>query len=63
MQSQILFALDAARERQQRAIEQASVERRIARPRSTIRQSIGRSVIAFGRRIAAEPTRELAGSR
>jgi hypothetical protein len=63
MQSQILFALDVARERQQRAIEQASIDRRIERPRSSIRRSIGRRIVAVGHRIAAEPSLELAGSR
>jgi hypothetical protein len=63
MQSQILFALDIARERQQRAIEQASIERRLARPRSSIRQSVGRRFITLGHRIAAEPSLELARSR
>jgi len=62
MQSQIMFALDVARERQERAIEQASVERRVA-PRSSIRRSVGRRVIAFGQRIAAEPSPQLARSR
>jgi hypothetical protein len=63
MQSQILFALDIARERQQRAIEQASIDRRFERPRSSIRRSVGRRFIALGHRIAAEPTLELARSR
>ncbi len=63
MQSQIMFALDVARERQQRAIEQASVDRRHQRPRSSIRRSVGRRVIAFGQRIAAEPSPQLARSR
>ena len=63
MQSQIMYALDVARERQERAIEQASVERRAAPARSSIRRSVGRRVIAFGQRIAAEPSLELARSR
>ena len=63
MHSQIMFALDVARERQQRAIEQASIERRVAPAHSPIRRSIGRRVIAFGQRIAAEPTPQLARSR
>ncbi len=63
MQSQILFALDIARERQLRAIEQASIDRRFARPRSSIRLSVGRRFIALGQRIAAEPSLELARSR
>lgn len=63
MQSQILFALEVARDRQQRAIEQASIERRVARPRPSIRRFVGRRVIAVGRRIAAEPSLGLARSR
>jgi hypothetical protein len=65
------LALELARERQERLIEDharaRSVEqrpsRRRARPGSSIRQSVGRRVIAFGRWIAAEPSRELARSR
>ena len=63
MQSQILYALDIARERQQRAIEQASIDQRLGRPRASIRRSLGYRVIAVGRRIAAEPSLELARSR
>ena len=63
MQSQILYALDIARERQQRAIEQASIDQRLGRPRPSIRRSLGYRVIAVGRRIAAEPSLELARSR
>jgi hypothetical protein len=63
MQSQILFALDIARERQERAIEQASIDRRLARPRPSFRRSFGYRLIAVGRRIAAEPSLELARSR
>ena len=63
MQSQILFALDIARERQERAIEQAAIERCLARPRPSFRRSLGHRLIAVGRRIAAEPSLELARSR
>ena len=63
MHSQILYALDIARERREQAIEQSSIDRRLARPRSTIRRSVGRRFIAVGRRIAAEPSLELARSR
>ncbi len=63
MQSQILYALDVARERQQRAVEQASIDERLARSRPSIRRSLGRRVIAVGQRIAAEPSLELARSR
>jgi len=63
MESRVLFALDIARERQQRAIDQASIDRRLARPRPSVRRSFGRRVIAVGQRIAAEPSLELAQSR
>jgi hypothetical protein len=66
MQSQILFALDIARERQQQAIEQHSIDRQLAAhgpQRPSMRRSVGRRVIALGQRIAAEPSLELARSR
>ncbi len=63
MHSHILFALESARERQQRAIEQASIDRRLERPRPSIRRFVGRRVIAVGQRIAAEPSLGLARSR
>ena len=66
MESQILFALDLARERRQQAIEQASIGRQLAAggpERPSIRRSLGRRVIAVGQRIAAEPSLELARSR
>jgi hypothetical protein len=63
MQSQILFALDIARERQERAIQNASIDRRFAPARPSIRRSVGRRVISLGQRIAAEPSLELARSR
>jgi hypothetical protein len=63
MQSQILYALDIARERQQRAIDQASIGQGAERARPSIRRSLGRRVIAVGQRIAAEPSLELAQSR
>ncbi|MEX1169245.1 MAG: hypothetical protein WEE50_03785 [Chloroflexota bacterium] len=55
-------ALDLARERQERLIAEHLQERRFQN-RSSIRRSIGRRVIAFGQRIAAEPSLELARSR
>ena len=63
MQTQLLFALDIARERQARDIERAAIERRFSTTRPSIRRSVGRRVIALGQRIAAEPSLELAGSR
>jgi hypothetical protein len=56
------LALELARERQEELIEELARERLIE-PRSSIRRSIGRRVIAVGRRIAAEPSLELARSR
>ena len=63
MQSQILFALEIARDFQAREIEQAARERSSSSPRPSIRRSLGRRVIALGQRIAAEPSLELARSR
>ncbi len=56
-------ALELARERQERLIEEHQRARLFERRRSSIRQSIGRRVIAVGHRIAAEPSLELARSR
>jgi hypothetical protein len=55
-------ALELARERQERLIEEHRQER-LAQNRSSIRQVVGRRVIAVGQRIAAEPSLELARSR
>ena len=55
-------ALELARERQERLIEEHR-QARLANNRSSIRQFVGRRVIAVGRRIAAEPSLELARSR
>jgi hypothetical protein len=55
-------ALELARERQERLIEEHRQER-LAQNRSSIRQFVGRRVIAVGQRIAAEPSLELARSR
>jgi hypothetical protein len=63
MQLQRDLALVLAKDLRQRDIEQAALERRLASPRSSIRRSVGRRVIAVGQRIAAEPSLELARSR
>ena len=55
------LALELARERQERQIEEL-VRARSDVSRPSIRRSIGRLVIAVGQRIAAEPSLELAGS-
>jgi hypothetical protein len=53
--------LELARERQERYIAEAAIERLVER--ASIRRSLGRRVIAIGQRIAAEPVLELARSR
>lgn len=63
METQILLALDAARAHQAREVERAANERRFAASRPSLRRSVGHLVIALGRRIAAEPSLELARSR
>ena len=55
-------ALELARERQERLIAE-HMQARLVGDRSSIRQSIGRRVIAVGQRIAAEPSLGLARSR
>ena len=56
------LALELARERQERLIEE-HLRVRLDANRSSFRQSVGRRVIAVGRRIAAEPSLELARFR
>jgi hypothetical protein len=56
------IALDLARERQERLIEE-HLQRRRFDNRLSFRRSIGRRVIAVGQRIAAESSLELARSR
>ena len=56
------LALELARERQERLIEELA-RARVVEQRPSIRQAIGRRVIAVGERIAAEQPLELARSR
>jgi hypothetical protein len=56
------LALELARERQERLIEDLARER-IVEQRPSIRRSIGRRIIAVGERIAADQPLELARSR
>ena len=56
------LALELARERQERLIEE-HVQARPFEQHTSIRRSIGRRVIAVGERIAAERPLELARSR
>jgi hypothetical protein len=57
------LALELARERQERLIEEHLRARRAPENRASIRRFVGRRVIAVGKRIAAEPSLELARSR
>jgi hypothetical protein len=58
------LALELARERQERLIEEHLQARRAPdESRESIRRFIGRRVIAVGQRIAAEPSLELARFR
>jgi hypothetical protein len=56
------LALELARERQERLIEELA-QARLVDQRPSIRQAIGRRLIAVGERIAAEQPLELARSR
>jgi hypothetical protein len=56
------LALELARERQERLIEDLAREQ-IVEQRPSIRRSIGRRIIAVGERIAADQPLELARSR
>jgi hypothetical protein len=56
------LALELARERQERLIEE-HMQARLVEQRPSIRRSIGRRIIAVGERIAAERPLELARSR
>ncbi len=65
MQMQPWLALALAQEHRRREAAQAAAERQTgeAHPSVSVRQQIGRRVIALGRRIAADPSFELARSR
>ena len=52
-----------ARERIEREIATAELLRRGRQPSPTFRQAVGRRVIRFGARLAAEPSLESARSR
>ncbi len=64
MQSQLpLMALLLVRERHEREIAHAAAARRAGRQSSSVRQAVGRRIIAIGARVAAEPSLEPARSR
>ena len=57
------LALLLADEHQRREITRAAAARHGHDPAHSLRQAVGRRIIAFGARVAAEPPRELARSR
>ena len=63
METQTRIALDIAREFQTREARRVALDRRHASTRLSIRQAVGRRVIAVGHRIAAESSLELARTR
>jgi hypothetical protein len=56
------LALELARERQERLLDEAA-RIRVVEQRASLRQVLGRRVIAVGERIAADQPLELARSR
>ena len=52
-----------AQDRIAREIDDAAWQRRLDRPNSSIRQTVGRSIMRIGARLAAEPSLELARPR
>jgi hypothetical protein len=52
-----------ARERKERAIAEARLLRQVRAPAPSIRQAVGRRVIAIGDRLVAEPSLESVRSR
>jgi len=63
MQMQPWLALALARERQQVEIVRAADQQRSDHQYPSIRRRLGRSIIAIGTRVAAEPSLELVRSR
>ncbi len=57
------LALLLAEDQRQRQIEAVALERRLGRSSQSVRQTIGRLIIAIGARVAADPSLELARSR
>jgi hypothetical protein len=58
-----MIDLDQARERREEQIRQAALRRQVQRSSLSIRQSIGRTMIRIGERVAAEPSLSLARQR
>jgi hypothetical protein len=63
MQQLPWLALLIAEDQRQRQIETAARERRVGRSSLSVRQAVGRRIIAIGARVAAEPSLELARFR
>ena len=56
-----LYLANDAREREMRAAERARMAP--SQPRQSVRQSVGRSIVRIGARLAGEPSLELARFR
>ena len=63
MQQLPSLALLLAQDQRQRQIEAIARERRIGRSSRSVRQAVGRRIIAFGARVAADQSFELARFR
>jgi hypothetical protein len=63
MDTRIDLLLEVAREHQEREIAHAARMRRCGRPTTSLRRSLGHSIMRIGARLAAEPSLELARSR
>jgi len=63
MQQQPWLALALAQDQRQRQIDAIARERRAGRSSRSVRQAVGRRIIAIGARVAADPSLELARLR
>jgi hypothetical protein len=63
MQQLPSLALLLAQDQRQRQIDAIARERRLGRSSLSVRQTVGRRIMAIGARVAADPSFELARSR
>ena len=63
MQQLPSLALLLAQDQRQRQIDAIARERRLGRSSRSVRQAVGRRIIAIGARVAADPSLELARFR
>ena len=57
------ISLELARERREDEIREAALRRLVAKESTSLRRSIGRTIIRIGERMAAEPSISLARPR